>query len=105
MGGLLELSRLPGRERLKPPLAVGEVDRQILPGTIFSGGIEQDGSEKLVAGRNVGNHIRGGPSIAEGAPRPALGWERIHHLQIPAPRLSEPAGLRLHSVYLNSLPL
>ena len=104
MGGLLQPCWLPGRERLKPALAIGEVDRQVLSSPILPGGVEEDGAEKLIAGRDVRNQIRNGPI---GAPRrtcPAMGRNRINRLQVPLSRLGEAAGLCVHSTYLNSLP-
>src|SRR5947207_1898429 len=100
MGHLFEFCWLPRRDHLKSPMAIREVDRQILAAATLPGGVPDESTHELIAGRDVGDNMAGGPSLAQSSLGPAACGYRIDRLQIPASGLSQPAGLCFHLGYL-----
>src|SRR5207247_5927297 len=100
MDHLSELGRLQGRHHLKPPMAIGEVDRQVLAAAPLPGGVPNQAAYELIAGRDVGDDIGRGPSLAQSSVAPTASGQRIDRLQVPVARLGEPAWLSFHGDYL-----
>src|SRR2546423_907217 len=100
MGSRLDLGRLRGRECLKPPLAIIPVNRQIFAGAIRPGGVEDQSSKELIAGRDVSDDGCRVPRLAERRLYPTIFRQLVDRLQIPARRLGELADLLLHLGHL-----
>src|SRR6266568_6053920 len=81
-------------------MAIGEVDRQILATATLPGGVPNKAAYELIAGRDVGDDIGRGPSLAQGSVGPTSSGKRIDRLQVPVARLGEPAWLSFHRDYL-----
>src|SRR5207247_5372872 len=92
----------PRRHHLEPPVAIGEVDRQILAAATLPGGVPDESTHELIAGRDMGDDMAGGPSLAQSSLGPAARGYRIDRLQIPTPGLGEPAGLCFHLGYISA---
>src|SRR2546423_12782053 len=50
----------------------------------------------------MGDDLADRPCLAERALPPGVGWHRVDGLEVPARRLSEPAGLSFHLGYLSA---
>src|SRR5947207_15138799 len=83
-------------------MAIGEVDRQILAAATLPGGVPDKSAHELIAGRDMGDDMASGPSLAQSSLGPAACGYRIDRLQIPTPGLGEPAGLCFHLGYLSA---
>src|SRR6266496_2762083 len=81
-------------------MAIGEVDRQILAAETLPGGVPNKAAYELIAGRDVGDDVGRGPSLAHSAVGPTASRKRIDRLQVPVARLGEPAWLSFHGDYL-----
>src|SRR6266702_5381307 len=81
-------------------MAIGEVDGQILAAAPRPGGVPNKAAYELIAGRDVGDDIGRGPSLAQSAVGPTASRKRIDRLQVPVARLGEPAWLSFHRDYL-----
>src|SRR5438046_9988031 len=81
-------------------MAIGEVDRQILAAATLPGGVPDKSAHELIAGRDMGDDMAGGPSLAQSSLRPAARGYRIDRLQIPVASLRKPSPLSFHLGYL-----